>query len=416
MFEKIVNYFLPPWVRNDKTHPKYHELRVIVGAIIFALPVLLLFPVLIHYVGKPIGGFLLNDVMLIVIVLSIRFFGHYRIPMTITAIVTYFIVYDWIKDSGQIYSVNTNMLHIYLLASIWADKRYGWWAIFGNLFFFSFIYYQTLHSRIDLTHYANLGGPTYPFVMNCLITIFFGSFLGHQQLDQERDRAKVKALQDQKITLLDDAVKLRTDQLNSMRETMATDFHDQTGNMLSAITRQATLLKLKVAGQKEVEPMVQSIINNSNALYASSKDFLWHLNHDSDDPNELFNYLTSYGQHYYNQFDMAFSSEAEECRLMQFDPSAALNVIFIFKEAMTNVVKHAGATEVKLMMSCTPEAITYSLADNGSWKEADETTDHYGLTNMEKRCMKNHFGFALSKQTSGTQINITVPVENLSKI
>jgi signal transduction histidine kinase len=296
-FDTVVDYFLPAGIQQNKTHPKYNELRIVVSACLVGMPLMLLFPPLVYLFGKPITGFLINDALIIIILLSSKFFGHYRIPMSVTALVTYFIIYDWIKDSGLIYSVNNNILHMYLLMAIWADKKYGSWAIFTNLLLFGFIYHQTLQSKIDLTGHSSLGGPLYPLVMNCLITVFFGVFVAHQQLDQERDRAKVRALQDQKISLLDEAVKRRTDQLNSMRETIATDFHDQTGNMLSAITRQASLLKSKVTGQQELQRMVESIIRNSNSLYASSKDFLWHLNHNSDDPRELFEFLTSTGSH-----------------------------------------------------------------------------------------------------------------------
>ncbi|WCT13303.1 histidine kinase [Mucilaginibacter jinjuensis] len=206
------------------------------------------------------------------------------------------------------------------------------------------------------------------------------------------------------------------EQLNNMRETIATDFHDQTGNMLSAITRQASLLKARFADQPETQQIIDSIINNSDSLYESSQDFLWHLNHDSDNPNELFNYLTGYGQLYYNQFDIAFSSTGEECRSLKFEPFAALNLIFIFKEAMTNVVKHSGADEVEFKMHCEDQVVSFALMDNGNWKESDKTREHYGLCNMERRCLKNTFGFSLIRQETGTQIIIRVSVKNLNEI
>ncbi len=200
------------------------------------------------------------------------------------------------------------------------------------------------------------------------------------------------------------------EQLKNMRETMATDFHGQTGNMLSAIIRQAGLLHLKLAKNDELQPMIKSIVDNSNSLYASSKDFLWQLNHSSDDPQELFDYLTNYGQQFYNQFDIAFSARAENSTTQKFNLSAALNLIFIFKEAMTNVVKHAEATEVVLCMQCSTSAIIYNLEDNGSWTEAEQNESHYGLNNIKSRCQKNHFEFELIKTSTGTQIDITVPV------
>src|ERR1700761_3446535 len=121
MFEKLVDFFLPPWVRNNKTHPQYHLLRVIVSSAIIGEPLMLLFPIFLYYLGKPVTGFLVNDAMIVLLVLSIKFFGHYRVPMAITSLVTYFIIYDWIKNSGLIYSVNNSVLHMYLLVAIWAD-------------------------------------------------------------------------------------------------------------------------------------------------------------------------------------------------------------------------------------------------------------------------------------------------------
>ncbi len=248
--------------------------------------------------------------------------------------------------------------------------------------------------------------------MHCFITIFLGSLLGYEQFEQERNRKQIRALQDQKISLLDEAVKQRTDQLNNMRQVMAADFHDETGNMLSAITRQASLLKLKLHSNDAALPIAESIIKNSNDLYARSKDFLWNLNHNSDEPLELFNYLTAHGQLFYNQFDIAFSSvvKGEIRQLQQLDPFAALNLIFIFKEAMTNVVKHAHANEVTVEMQYRDNKVVYALQDNGRWKHKDEAQLHYGLMNIEHRCEKNHFGFLLSKQEEGTRMEITVPV------
>ena len=359
---------------------------------------------------KPVAGYLINACLVLVTLMSVKYFGHYRVPMTFTAIITYLIIYGWIKPSGLIYSSNMSILHMYLLAAIWADKRYGWLAIFSNLGLFFFIYYQTLNSRLNLDLERSLGSPLYALTMHCLITIFFGGFLAYLQMDQERDQMKIRGLQERKISLLDEAVKKRTDQLNTMRETIATDFHDETGNMLSAITRQASLLRNKLGGVHEADAIVESIIRNSNALYASSKDFLWHLNHDSDNPQELLNYLTGYGQVYYNQFDIAFSSTSDQCAPVQLAPTAALNIIYIFKEAMTNVVKHADANEVVFNMHCSQEGIHFKLWDNGTWKAPAERQPHYGLINMERRCSKNGFGLNLTQDDAGTSVEILIPI------
>lgn len=409
----IFEYFLPKEVRNNKAHPKYDEFYTIASSIPAGIVLLSLFPLFLFYLGKPFAGFYINAGLLLCTLFSLKWFGYYRIPMSLTAFVTYFIIYQWIRDSGLIYSLDTCILHMYLLAAIWADKRYGWWAIFTNLLLFWFIYYQTLATSFNPSFNPILGSPLYAFGMHALITIFFGAFLGFEQFEQDRNRRTIQTLQDKKISQLDEAVTKRTEQLNTFRQAMASDFHDQTGNMLSAITSQASLLKLKLSDYDDVLPIVESIIANSHELYDSSKDFLWNLNHNSDDPLEVFHYLTGYGQSFYNQFRVPFSSslKADMQSGHQLEPFAALNLIYIFKEGMTNVIKHAGASEVVFEMEYITGKVVYSLADNGRWKPKDEVVAHYGLRNIERRCEKNNFGFLLSRQENGTRIEIAVPIK-----
>ncbi|MFD1141111.1 sensor histidine kinase [Larkinella insperata] len=157
-----------------------------------------------------------------------------------------------------------------------------------------------------------------------------------------------------------------------MRKTLAADFHDETGNLLSAITRQATIQKLQVDDDPRTQTILEPIITNSNQLYNTSRHFLWHLNQNSDDPLRLIDYLTSLGQNYFPPLNISFSTHqflAGVQATRHFSPFAAINLIFIFREAMTNVGKHAGASEVKLTLRSTdePSRLEFALTDNGPW-------------------------------------------------
>jgi len=409
LFEHAVRFFMPKALR-DTGAKRHHEFRVVISTCLIALPLVLLFPLVLFYLEREFIGFLINAALIAGILVSCRVFGHYRIPMTVTALATYYIIYGWIRGSGLLYSPSVSILHMYLLGAIWTDKRFGWWVIFTNLAFFGYLYILTIQKGMRPEVDQAMGDPLYALAMNALITVFFGGFLAYLQLDQERDRMKIRRLQEHKIGMLDLAVKKRTEQLASMRENIATDFHDETGNMLSAITRQATQLRGKLADRPEVLSLVDSIIVNSKRLYATSKDFLWHLNHESDDPHELFVYLTEYGQWYYNQFDIAFSSECNNFRPLHLGPSAALQLIYIFKEAMTNVVKHADAREVVFSVRYDESEIVFGLRDDGGWREADSSVRHYGLENMSRRCVKNGFLLDISKATDFTEIAVRIPI------
>lgn len=303
---------------------------------------------------------------------------------------------------------------MFLLGGILSDQKWGWLTIFTNIVYLSYIYYLTISSHNYQILESTLGSPVYALLMHCLITAFLGSYLAYTLNNTEKNRKKIIALRDRKINLLDEAVHQRTEQLNSIRQNIAADFHDQTGNMLAAISRQANILQLRLKDNIEVLPLVESIIVNSNGLYASSKDFIWNLNNDSDNPETLFEYLTAYGQNFYNQFDIGFSAKisGNTGPARQLDPFAALNLIYIFKETMNNVVKHSGADEVNMNMEYSGEKIVYTLQDNGKWKNPDPKLIHYGLQNMQRRSEKSGFGFMLIKEDCGTSVAISLLVNS----
>ncbi|SHK57098.1 sensor histidine kinase [Epilithonimonas mollis] len=414
IIERLINWFLPSGVRESKDHPRYHELFTIASTIFMGTAATCIFPILLIWydMGEYLWMFYLNATGNLITLFGIKYTGHYRFFNIVSGILTYFIIYYWLKDSGLIYSTNICIVHMFLLGGILADKKWGWLAIISNIIYLSFIYYLTVSNEDYKVLSMLLGSPLYALFMHCLITAFLGSFLAYSLSSNETSRKKIIALRDQKINLLDEAVRQRTEQLNSMRQSIAADFHDQTGNMLAAINRQATVLQLRFQDNPEILPLIESIITNSNGLYASSKDFLWNLNNDSDNPGTLFEYLKSYGQSFYNQFDVDFSSSisGKHQHLQQLNSFAALNLIFIFKEVMNNVIKHSGATEVLMEMIYHEELVTYILRDNGIWKDADDDVEHYGLKNIERRAERSSFLYQLKKSDQGTSISIGLPV------
>ena len=408
--EKIIQWFLPSSVRHNRSHPEFHQMYSLVSACLIGALTMSTIPLLLlHFgYGSNLWTYYLNVCTTLSTLLCLRYTGHWRVPNYISASIAYYIVYTWLKDTGLIYSSYMGMVHIYMICALLVDHKYGWLVIFTNVAFLVCIYQLTLDGLIQVQILSALGSPVYALLMHMVITIFMGSFLAVGLREQEHNRKRIKVLQDTQITFLDDAVRRRTEQLASMRQTIATDFHDQTGNMLAAISRQASMLELKLSGNPELTGFVYSIIENSNALYASSKDFLWTLNYDSDNPVTLFQYLTGHGQSFFNQFDISFSAETENNMASpgQLDPFASLNIIYIFKEAMTNIIKHTAADEVVMSVSLQQDTVVFMLRDNGHWKHSNPQTMHYGLNNMKKRASQSGLKYLLDHTPQGTTVSV----------
>jgi len=404
---RLVTFFLPAAVRRDLAHPRYTEYYQVANACVFGVVLSLVGAATMRYVGLSPVGFGATAALGAGTLLALRQAGHYRLPMTLTSVVGLYIFYGFVRTTGLLFSVNVNLLHLYLLLALLSDKRWGWVLIPACLAMLVYLYWHTPPAGAGLT-----GNPLYALAVHSFITVFLGGAVAYGRYTENQSQREIERLQRQRISLLDEAVQQRTAQLGTLRQALAENFHDETGNLLAAITRQAALLEWQLAGHSEALPIVHSIIDNSNRLYAASKDFLWDLHHQSDQPEALFQYLAAHGQRYYNQFDVAFSADvltAPDPRC-QLPPLASLNLIYLFKEAMTNVVKHAGATEVTLTLRADAGQVTYALQDNGCWTEPSADIAHYGLRNMQQRSQKNQFHLTLAGTDQGTRIAVAVPV------
>lgn len=407
-FKSLINWFLPNKLKNDPLHPEFDHIYTLISACVSAAVLLPLIYLVLLGFGYSINALAYNGLMCFCVLFLIRK-GIIKMAMFLMGMITYVIYYPYIANSGGIYSPMIGFLYVYLVAAYWGHPKTGAYFTGLNILILYLLY---LHTPTKIVLPIAAGGRLNTFIIHTAGMSILGALLWIVQKRQDGAREEIKQLQNQRIGFLDVEIAKRTEQLNNMRQVMATNFHDETGNMLSAITRQASLLKSTLKNHDQAWPMVESILKNSKDLHASSRDFLWNLNHNSDNPLELFAYLTSYGQHFFNQFDIAFSgtikSNVQHYRLL--DQFAALNLIFIFKEAMTNVVKHANAQEVTIEIYADKNSIMYALQDNGRWKAPENSEQHYGLSNMQKRCEKNNFAFRLSALANGTRIEITVPI------
>lgn len=91
----------------------------------------------------------------------------------------------------------------------------------------------------------------------------------------------------------------------------------------------------------------------------------------------------------------------------------ALQVLRIVQEAITNVLKHAGASELRF--ACLREAgeLVLRIADNGrGLSSAGETTapGRRGLANMQLRAQQLHGTLRVASGAAGTQLTLRVPL------
>lgn len=97
-----------------------------------------------------------------------------------------------------------------------------------------------------------------------------------------------------------------------------------------------------------------------------------------------------------------------------------INLYRIIQEALNNIIKHSGASEVRFELLRKPEALFLSIEDNGSGfdlkHEAEVEGKGFGVQGMFERAkiLSARLNF-YSAQTGGTRIVLTIPILEMKK-
>jgi signal transduction histidine kinase len=151
------------------------------------------------------------------------------------------------------------------------------------------------------------------------------------------------------------------------------------------------LIKTRLNGQgREVVPLLTKISDNSNRMYQGTKDFIWAINPEHDNLYEVAIRLKDFGDDIFDKTGVRFEVEGlhEHLRPGTLPMGASRHIVFLFKEAMSNTLKHAQATETRLRFARAGSCLRAEWEDNGTGFEPPQAGRGNGLTNMEQRARK----------------------------
>ena len=101
-----------------------------------------------------------------------------------------------------------------------------------------------------------------------------------------------------------------------------------------------------------------------------------------------------------------------ECEKLDLEPDTATALFSILRETLTNIAKHASATQVKIHIEATDDDVELTVADNGRGIEAADRLKptSFGLRGMEERAAQLGGTVSVSPlRPTGTCIAVTVP-------
>jgi signal transduction histidine kinase len=95
-------------------------------------------------------------------------------------------------------------------------------------------------------------------------------------------------------------------------------------------------------------------------------------------------------------------------------PQEISTAIFrIFQETMTNIARHANATQVDITLKRGQEKIKMSVSDNGEGITQEQIQDSrsFGITGMRERVHYLGGNLFISGNTHGTTVSVVIPIQ-----
>lgn len=192
------------------------------------------------------------------------------------------------------------------------------------------------------------------------------------------------------------------------RATIARELHDSIAQSLSCMKMQVSCLQMQGdALPTESRQLLGQIRNELNTSWAQLRELLTTFRLQLTEPG-LRPALEASCQEYSAHF--GFTVQLDYQLPPRFVPShQAIHLLQIAREALSNALKHASATEVTVTVSQRDNQVRLVVADNGRGvPDHAERSNHYGLIIMRDRAQSLRGDCQVRRrETGGTEVIVT---------
>jgi len=154
--------------------------------------------------------------------------------------------------------------------------------------------------------------------------------------------------------------------LDRERMRIAQDLHDEMGAKLCRISFLSEHANRFEPGSGDVKDQVATIAHDSRELLHSLDEIVWAVNPRNDTLEDVGSYIGQYTQEYFQGTGVDCMLEiANDLPQVAVSSQVRHHLFLAVHEALTNVLKHSGATLVKVSVSCAGRELQIQVTDNG---------------------------------------------------
>ena len=314
---------------------------------------------------------------------------------------------DWIQSGKRRYVTYTNLnpgKYIFKIKStnadgIWNDKiksiaiiiKPPWWKTWWAYFIYStiFIYGIFLFRKYEETK------------RNKKEESRIKNIIEKEKLKQTLLRAEAA---EYKTKILESEKEIEKQQI---RNRISADLHDEIGSSISSIILLSSLINKNQKLNDKVKKYINEIHNASKLSAQAIRDIVWVINPTSDNVAHIFPKMVETA-------NVMLGAIEHKIETINFDtdiklhPEVKRNIFLIYKEILTNIVKHSEADFVKIKITEENKFFKFFIEDNGVGFDTNNRNVGVGLKNMNYRTKQINGNLEIiSEKNIGTVIKFS---------
>jgi signal transduction histidine kinase len=200
--------------------------------------------------------------------------------------------------------------------------------------------------------------------------------------------------------------------LEQERARIAQDLHDELGSGLTEISMLGARALPALALDQKRGGYLEQIGEKARQLVSALDEIVWAMNPSHDSVASMVSYFSLYADRFLGLANIAWRLDEPVTSDNQTVDSRHRHQLFLaFKEALANVVRHSGATEVRFSIRVVNGRIQLLITDNGrGLAEGGRTAAMDGINSMRARLEKLGGRFDMeSPGGGGTTVRFQVP-------
>lgn len=197
--------------------------------------------------------------------------------------------------------------------------------------------------------------------------------------------------------------------LLAIRNSISKNLHDEIGSTLTSINILSNVSQKALSSNpQQAREMLGKIAGQSKTVQEKMSDIVWAIRSENEMIESLVARIREYASQTLEALDIEIQiSLGDELIDKELPIQTRKELLLICKEAISNIAKHAQASQVAVSFGRNKESLELKIKDNGNWKGDGTGT---GTKSMMERARQLGGALSVIPDNSGTMVHLLIPI------